>query len=312
MEFIWPEVQATAGLAFVRDGRVRIPNPDRLYGLHAGTLEAAFTARSRAGDERPWRWTIRVLGPGDAVVAQHESTLVAGRFARGVVRFDVTNMPAGAYQLDVRLWQEGDGGALMRRAKFSVAWEPDTWIRNAADVADEVHFLLAAGDEEKFPTLQPGEQERMLEEFWRKRDPSPETAINEVQLTFRERVDYANKNYTRFAIERGMFSDMGRVYIRYGPPTETYHQVIPAGDATLTRALMQIVATEDRPIGGVAMKGPGGDQRPYEVWIYEGDIPVPFDSEEVTTLKRIAKRRLLFLFVDEQGLGTFTLRYSTE
>jgi hypothetical protein len=27
---------------------------------------------------------------------------------------------------------------------------------------------------------------------------------------------------------------------------------------------------------------------------------------------RVNKRHLLFLFVDEQGLGTYTLRYSTE
>jgi hypothetical protein len=62
----------------------------------------------------------------------------------------------------------------------------------------------------------------------------------------------------------------------------------------------------------VNQKGPGADQRPYEVWIYEGDIPLPFDADPANTLGRVNKRRLLFLFVDEQGLGTFTLRYSTE
>ena len=59
-------------------------------------------------------------------------------------------------------------------------------------------------------------------------------------------------------------------------------------------------------------KGPGGDQRPYEVWIYEGEIPLPFDVDPETIAQRGSKRRLVFLFVDEQGLGTFTLRYSTE
>lgn len=52
-EFMWPIPDRAPGLAFVRGGEARLPNPDRLYGLHAATFEAAFTARSRAGDARP-------------------------------------------------------------------------------------------------------------------------------------------------------------------------------------------------------------------------------------------------------------------
>ena len=73
-----------------------------------------------------------------------------------------------------------------------------------------------------------------------------------------------------------------------------------------------IMASETRAVGEINQKGPGGDQRPYEVWTYQGDIPVPFDVEPGSVAAGAGKKRLLFLFVDEQGLGTFTLRYSTE
>jgi len=76
--------------------------------------------------------------------------------------------------------------------------------------------------------------------------------------------------------------------------------------------LQQIIVSEDRVMGEVNQKGLGGDQRPYEVWIYQGDIPLPFDADPASTIGRVNRRRLLFLFVDEQGLGTYTLRYSTE
>lgn len=310
IEFVWPD-GGRPGLAFVRDGHARLPNPDRLYGLYAGRLEAAFSARSRAGDTRPWHWVARVLDDSGRAVMQAESTTVAGRFASASAHFDVADLPSGAYEFDARIWQEGDAGALQRRSRFSIAWDPSTWNRNAADVADDVHFLLQAEDEERFAVIHPGEQEKLLEEFWRRRDPTPETAVNEAYLTFRERVEHANEQYSRFGIDRGMFSDMGRVYIRYGEPTEILHQVIPAGEETLTRALEQIIRSEDREMGEVNQKGPGGDQRPYEVWIYEGEIPLPFDADPGPN-QRVGKRRLLFLFVDEQGLGTYTLRYSTE
>jgi GWxTD domain-containing protein len=312
IEFAWPSEAHNAGLAFVRGGHVHIPNADRLYGLYATTMEVAFTARSRPGDQRPWRWVARVLDAKGQAVAQQESTSAAGVLAEGAARFDLTSEPAGLYLADVKAWQEGDAGALERRAKFSIGWRADTWNRSGADIADEVHFLLEARDEDEFLGLQPGQQEKLLADFWRRRDPTPETAFNEAEQKFRERVSVANAQFSRFGIGKGMFSDQGRVFIRYGTPDEILHQVMPAGDETLTKELLDIIANEDRVMGEVNQKGPGGDQRPYEVWVYEGDIPLPFDADPDAQVVRVNKRHLLFLFVDEQGLGTYTLRYSTE
>ena len=313
IEFAWPnEPSRGASLAFVRGGQVHIPNADRLYGLYATTMEVAFTARARPGDQKPWRWVVRVLDAKGQAVAQQESTSAAGVLAHGSTRFDITNDPAGLYMVDVKAWQDGDAGALERRAKFSIGWRADTWNRSGADIADDVHFLLEARDEDEFLGLQPGQQEKLLTDFWRRRDPTPETAFNEAEQKFHERVAVANAQWTRFGIGKGMFSDMGRVYIRYGTPDDILHQVMPAGDETLTKELLDIIASEDRPVGEVNQKGPGGDQRPYEVWLYEGDIALPFDADPDAQAPRVNKRRLLFLFVDEQGLGTFTLRYSTE
>ena len=313
IEFAWPsEYIHGASLGFVRGGQVHLPNADRLYGLYASTMEVTFTARARPADERPWRWVLRVLDVKGQVVAQQESTSAAGVLAQGSARFDLTQQPAGLYFADMKAWQDGDDGALQRRAKFSIGWKSDTWNRSGADIADDVHFLLEGRDEDEFLALQPGQQEKMLTEFWRRRDPTPETAFNEAEQTFHDRVQRANAEFSRFGIGKGMFSDQGRVFIRYGTPDEILHQVMPAGDETLTKQLLDIIASEDRTIGSVNQKGPGGDQRPYEVWIYEGDIPLPFDTDPDAQVVRVNKRHLLFLFVDEQGLGTFTLRYSTE
>ena len=88
---------------------------------------------------------------------------------------------------------------------------------------------------------------------------------------------------------------------------------MPAGDVTLSQALQEVIIQEDREVSrGINQKGLGGDMRPYEVWVYEGDIPLPLDADPRDTHRHRARRRLLFLFVDEQGLGTFTLRHSTE
>jgi GWxTD domain-containing protein len=247
------------------------------------------------------------------LVAEQESTAAPSRRLDGVTTLDLAHEPAGGYDLEIKAWQEGDPGALLRRAHFSVAWQRETWLRSPRDIEDAVHFLLSADDEDAFARLHPGEQERYLEDFWRARDPSPETAENEARETFAERVRYADRNFGRAGIGRGMFSDMGRVYIRYGPPAEVYRQVLPAGDETLREMVGQLEVSEDRPISGdINRRGLGGDIRPFEVWIYEGDIPLPPDADPRVQATGQRKRRLVFLFVDEHGLGDLRLRYSTE
>lgn len=312
LDFLWPHPDSTAGSVFEHGGEVRIPNPDRLYGLFADRMQAAFSASARPGDTRPWHWVARVFAADGQGVAQRESTLVAGAPLDGEVTFDLSSEPAGGYDLELKAWQEGDPTALTRRERFSVAWQADSWLHSAAQMNDEAHFLLQAGAEEDFVRMQPGEQEALLDEFWRMRDPTPDTAYNEALETFRARVRHANATYTRAGIERGMFSDMGRTYIRYGEPSEILRQVIPAGESTLETQLQQILNDEDRQPLDVQQKGLGGDMRPFEVWIYEGDIPLPPDADPREDQRGRSKRRLLFLFVDEQGIGLYRLRYSTE
>ncbi len=311
IEFVWTENPGGAPSTFLRAGRTVLPNPERLYGLYAGELRAAFTARARPADQRPWRWIARVIDRDDRVVAERESVEAAGRWLHGSVAFDVSRAPAGGYDLELKAWQEGDPGALLRKARFSIAWQRPSWERNPGDVSDEVHFLLAPDDEEAFALLHPGEQERFLDEFWRERDPTAESAVNEAQETFLKRVEVANRTWGRAGLGKGMFSDMGRAFIRYGEPSEIIHQVIPTGDETLDRVLVELSATEDRPVGDVHQKGPGGDQRPFELWIYQGEIGMPPDVDPKAA-GRTRHRRMVFLFVDEQGIGDYRLRYSTE
>ena len=309
-EFVWAETEGREGSAFLRGGRDVLPNPERLFGLHATELRAFFVARADSAQGRPWQWKTRLLDAAGTVVAERDSTAPASARLDAETLFDLTTEPAGGYTLEVRVWREGDRAPAQRQAKFSIAWRPESWFRNPRDIEDAVHMLLPPDDEEAFARMQPGEQERLLDDYWRVRDPSPGTAVNEALVGFEQRVVIANRNYTRLGQGPGMLSDMGRVFVRYGEPSEVLRQVIPSGDNTLLQALREIRVSEDRALGDVEQKGPGGDMRPFEVWIYEGDIPPPVDADPRE--KRVHRKRLVFLFVDEMGLGQYTMRYSTE
>ncbi len=308
-EFVWAVQAGGRASTFARGGYTVLPNPERLFGLFASEMRATFSAR--APDERPWRWKARVLDATGRVVAERESTGAAARELRGLVGVDVSTEPAGGYELELRAWQEGDAAPLVRRARFSVAWRVESWLRNPREVEDEAHFLFEADDEEAFAALSPGEQERVLEDFWRERDPSPGTGANEARRTFLRRVERANQLYTRPGLGKGMFSDMGRVYIRYGEPSEVVHQVIPTGGETVEALVQELSANEQRAMGNVQLVGPGGDQRPFELWIYDGPVPPPpYADPEVARRERHG--RVLFLFVDQLSTGDYRLRYTTE
>ena len=69
-----------------------------------------------------------------------------------------------------------------------------------------------------------------MADFWRTRDPNPETEVNEAREEFERRIAFANKWFSRFDPirgrdvkgkshpETGCASERGRVYILLGPP----------------------------------------------------------------------------------------------
>ena len=308
LAFLWPAPPAADDSARARDA-AGLPNPERMYGLYTSDLLSMFRARSP--DLRPWHWVARVLGANGTPLMERDSTSDASRRLEAIARLDVSTLPAGGYDLEVKAWQEGDAGALARRARFSIAWKPESWTTDPTEIEDAVHLLLGGDDEESFTRLEPGERERYLDDYWKARDPTPGTAENEALREFLTRVEYANRTYSRTGLQKGMFTDMGRVYIRYGVPDEVLHQVIPAGDETLDEVLDEIARTESRPATDVRQPGPGGDIRPFEVWVYEGVVPTPFEADP-RQKGAVRRRKLTFLFVDEQGFGQYTQRYSTE
>lgn len=314
IEFLWTEPESTgaASDAFTRGGVRRLPNPERLYGLFESTMHASvFAVVPADSGSRLWHWVARATNAKGEIVAQRETTAAASPTLNADLAFDLSTEPAGEYQLEVKAWQEGDAGALLRRARFSLGWSLDTWARDPRDLDDEVHLLLAPENEERFSRMLPGEQERFLTDFWRDRDPTPETARNEALDLYLSRVDHANHVFSR-SLDRGMFTDMGRVYIRLGAPSEVQHEVIPGRDNELARVIRQYVTVNDRPIGDIGDNTPGADMRPFEVWVYEGEISVPLSANFKYGATRHLRKPIVFLFVDDRWVGDYRLRYSTE
>ncbi|MFN3135916.1 MAG: GWxTD domain-containing protein [Candidatus Kryptonium sp.] len=74
---------------------------------------------------------------------------------------------------------------------------------------EELDYIKSAQDD--------AEKERRFLEFWRKKDPTPNTVKNELMEEYYSRVKYANEHFGHYL--EGWKTDMGMVYIIFGPPS---------------------------------------------------------------------------------------------
>lgn len=97
-----------------------------------------------------------------------------------------------------------------------------------------VRFIITKEERKIFLRVAPSERKAFIEEFWVKRDPSPETEENEYKEEYFSRIDEANRLF-RGEGTHGWLTDRGRIYILFGPPfrrktypTDFYGEIIRA------------------------------------------------------------------------------------
>ncbi|MFQ5789528.1 MAG: GWxTD domain-containing protein [Acidobacteriota bacterium] len=84
---------------------------------------------------------------------------------------------------------------------------------------EEVHFLISSRERSQFLKLESDRgRDRFIEEFWRRRDPTPGTVRNEARERHLALLAEADRLFTLVGSRRGRFTDRGRIYQLLGPP----------------------------------------------------------------------------------------------
>ena len=84
---------------------------------------------------------------------------------------------------------------------------------------EDVVYIVTPEERAAFQKLKLSEErEHFIEQFWLRRDPTPDTVENEFKEEHYRRIAYANDRYN--AAVPGWNTDRGRMYILYGPPDE--------------------------------------------------------------------------------------------
>ncbi|GIU78921.1 MAG: hypothetical protein KatS3mg005_2159 [Bryobacteraceae bacterium] len=137
---------------------------------------------------------------------------------------------------------------------------------------EDVVYIITDEERRAFKNLQTDEErEQFIEQFWLRRDPTPDTMENEYKEEHYRRIAYANERFASGI--PGWKTDRGRIYITFGPPDEI----------------------ESRPSGGTYERpweegGGTTSVYPFEKWRYrylEGvgmqtDIVIEFVDKSMT------------------------------
>ncbi len=310
-----------------RNGMAYDPNPSRQYGFILPFL--SYYAEVYAGSSFQEGDSILVRSQiADASgVARSENTFFTRPRSDAFVAHDFLDLTrgfvAGTYSLRVTAMNRRTGETIEVSRPFEVLWAVDSWRKNPEAMLEEMKLVMRDSEFEDFEELSPGAREIYLAEYWHKLDPTPDTPENESLLEFKRRVAIADREFGR-TLGRGLLSDRGRVYVRYGPPDDVAFQYSSSSfgdDENVERVTdpSERVEMSNRP--GASYLDPdefregdvsdlstqrGGTNiksKEIEVWSYDG----PGNPLTGRSSSDRSNRGLKFIFADEMGNGEYEL-----
>src|SRR5580692_4258604 len=84
---------------------------------------------------------------------------------------------------------------------------------------EEVIYIISDEERKAFGRLNnDDERENFIEQFWLRRDPTPDTEENEYREEHYRRIAYANETFASGI--PGWKTDRGMIYVKFGPPDD--------------------------------------------------------------------------------------------
>ncbi len=149
----------------------------------------------------------------------------------------------------------------------------------------KVRYIITKQESKMFLELPPSARAEFIEEFWKRRDPTPGTEENENKDAYFGRIEEANRLF-RGGGRPGWLQDRGRIYILFGPPNERQTRPMGGWDIDPYEDAREQTSSRQVALG----------EKPSETWVYYN----LFSSMQQPHVVRI-------VFVDTYGTGDYQL-----
>ena len=133
-------------------------------------------------------------------------------------KLDKSILSAMGLEIEIKLIQSKKESEFIK--KISI-YKPGLsgFVNNVESSFQQMRYILTNNERKEAKGKKGKGLQKIFLDFWNKRDPTPETNINELMEEYYIRVNYVNE-YFNMSWKEGWETDFGMIYILFGPPDE--------------------------------------------------------------------------------------------
>lgn len=211
-----------------------VPNVDRIV---AGSDEALFVYYEiypNGADTLDVR--ARVLNSrGDAIHEIRNALAAESPVTRDYLSVPANKLKSGRHVVEIQV--RGRNQSTLKSARFEVRMSGlPASVQNMEVAIRQLRYIAGHRTTDRMLNANPADRRQLFRDFWKDKDPSPNTPENELMQEYYNRVSEVNRRFG--GMREGWETDRGEVYIRFGPPDD------------IERHPFEV------------------DSRPYEIWYY--------------------------------------------
>jgi GWxTD domain-containing protein len=243
---------------FVKQGWNVIPNVTRNYiaGSDLRVFFEIYNLESASeGSDNSFILGYTLTDSAGAVVRSYPAKRLAkpGKSAVITEVLETSSLGGGTYYLQAEVLDRSSRSVVRSRRMVFLSTPPPRPTELTRQQKDDlryyadIRYVSRAADRKIYDSFE-GRDERMeyLQNFWKKLDPLPGTSENERLIEHIVRMRHVENNFAAGRGKRGSDTDKGRIYVKYGQPTDIQYNMASSSS------------------------------KPFEVWTYENVRGVRF------------------------------------
>jgi GWxTD domain-containing protein len=211
---------------FAKQNWLVIPSCSRQYGDDATELNFYYEYYRNLPMKDSIKIVYEIYNSKNNVAVSDSTPLFLNDTPAMLGKLPLGHLKPGPYDLKLTAFGRDRKKLAESKSTFSVVWSALALVQNDFETAiDQLKYVAKNDQIEKLQKASKEDRIKLWNEFWKAKDPTPNTDENEVKDEYYRRIAYANQHYAILGKE-GWKSDFGMVYIIYGEPDEIErHQV---------------------------------------------------------------------------------------
>jgi GWxTD domain-containing protein len=200
------------------DGGGTRVNPARVYDERQKSLIVAYVLYAYPKSQLDITAEVRAAGGRVPVLKQSDVVRSADSASNFELRFPLQSLSDGEYTVVVRATDLRTRTVVERSGTFAVKLSFLSAARDLREALDQVSYIATNEERDELRSAKGTERAKVWADFWKRRDPTPGTALNEAEEEFNRRIKYAGEHYSD--VRPGWRTDRGRIYIKFGVPDD--------------------------------------------------------------------------------------------